>query len=1062
MAKQIKLSTNIERDATQLIEFIPTINSNEVFERIFFNHERGQNSFTLIGSYGTGKSTFLWAFEQHLKGNFYFNNRQVSSISDSFEFERFVGESNSFRNAFCDRFKISKPHRKSNKHILKAFNEKLESINRKGILLVLLVDEFGKHLEYISKNDIDEMYFIQELCEFLNDPLRNVLLITTLHQNISAYANTLSAAQRQEWEKVNGRLLEIPFDEPIEQLLFFAAKKLENQQVQDSNSINKLLELEVLHSVLGPSVSDDKKELYRNIAPLEPLAADIITKALQKYGQNERSLFTFLDSDFFESFKNDENIFSLADCYDFLIKFHFSAIEDAYRNPHKSIWQNCMSLIDKCELQLPSQSKEATAVLKFVCLSSIFGFTGGSFNRAFIVQYFKIVSGFDLELIISDLERLNYIGFSNVKGKYIFKDATDLNLEAELLMANAQVDTNLNVLSRLESILQLKPIIAKRSQYLSGTPRIFKSVLTDYPKDIILSSGIDGICLFLINEDINEKLIQDFSKSQDFPIVIAWVKSVKKIKEITLELEKLDFVKSKFIADKSALKIIHEEIEFNTRKLIEFFEFDLFNSSLENVVWFKNGSHEKVHSAKELNNICSELCLEIYFKSPNYRNEMVNKEYLSTPILTARKQLLRLLIDQSEVVDLGIQKDSFPPEKTIYLSLLKETGIHQVENAQSIFNSPTEKSFKFVWDFSYELLRSSKDRRISIADFYSEFFKSPFRLKKGFLDFWIFIFLVIKKEEYSLYAEDEFVPILTPDILDLMFKTPQRFRVKFMDQDQESVILLNNYKDLVGFNESNIQGIKSSYISIYGNFLRFYRGLDEYSRNTKLLSGPTLSFREAIKKAKDPEEALFELIPAALKKDTKDHNFLEALKEVIRELRTTYTVLIDSLHENLCQHIGIDSTDFLRAKSEVINRFNSVNDSLIANDKLKLFYRRLVSLLDDKTAYYESLSDVILGHKLEKITDDKVEWLKSEIKDYLDSLISFIELHNVDSKSQKLIQYSVISNDGTTNLKNMLELTEANVAESEKLISLIKSNFGSNKQANKLALVKLLSELNND
>jgi hypothetical protein len=1062
MAKQIKLSTNIERDATQLIEFIPTINSNEVFERIFFNHERGQNSFTLIGSYGTGKSTFLWAFEQHLKGNFYFNNRQVESLSDSFEFERFIGESNSFRTAFCDRFKISKPHRKSNKHILKAFNEKLDAINKKGILLVILVDEFGKHLEHISKNDIDEMYFIQELCEFLNDPLRNVLLLTTLHQNISAYANSLTAAQRQEWEKVNGRLLEIPFDEPIEQLLFFAAKKLENQEVKDTTSINKLLELEVSHSVLGASVSDDKKELYRNITPLEPLAADIITKSLQKYGQNERSLFTFLDSDFFETFKSEQRIFSLADCFDFIIKFHFSAIEDAYRNPHKSIWQNCMSLIDKCGLQLPNQTKEAASILKFVCLSSIFGFSGGDFNKAFIVQYFKIVSGLDLEQVVSDLERLNYIGFSNVKGKYIFKDATDLNLESELLIANAQVDSNLNVISRLESILQLKPIIAKRAQYLSGTPRIFTTLISDHPKEVDLQSGIDGICLYLLNEGINEKLIEDFSKSQDYPVVIAWIKSVKQIKDITLELEKLDLVRTKFIDDKSALKIIQEEIEFNIRKLIEFFEFKLFQSPIEDVVWYRNGTQLKVSSAKELNNICSELCLDVYFKAPSYRNEMVNKEFLSTPILTARKQLLRLLIDQSEVVDLGIPKDSFPPEKTIYLSLLKETGIHQAENSQSIFNSPTDKSFEFVWDFAYDLLRSSKDRRVSIADFYTEFFKSPFRLKKGFLDFWIFIFLVIKKEEYSLYAEDEFVPILTPDILDLMFKTPQRFRVKFMDQDQESVILLNNYKDLVGFNESNIQGIKSSYISIYGNFLRFYRGLDEYSKNTKLLTNGALSFREAIKKAKDPEEALFEFIPAALKKDTKDDNFLEALKEVIRELRTTYTVLVDSLHENLTQHIGIDSTDFLQAKSELVNRFNSVNVSLIANDKLKLFYRRLVSPLDDKTAYYESLSDVILGHKLEKITDEKVEWLKSEFKDYLDSLVSFIELHKVDSKSQKLIQYSVISNDGSTKLKNIIELNEANIKESEKLISLIKSNFGSNKQANKLALVKLLSELNND
>ena len=58
------VSTNILRDAEREIDFIATPNSKEVFERIFV--DKGTKSFNLIGNYGTGKSTFLWACEQVL------------------------------------------------------------------------------------------------------------------------------------------------------------------------------------------------------------------------------------------------------------------------------------------------------------------------------------------------------------------------------------------------------------------------------------------------------------------------------------------------------------------------------------------------------------------------------------------------------------------------------------------------------------------------------------------------------------------------------------------------------------------------------------------------------------------------------------------------------------------------------------------------------------------------------------------------------------------------------------------------------------------------------------
>lgn len=38
--------------------------------------------------------------------------------------------------------------------------------------------------------------------------------------------NTLTEVQRQEWNKVKGRFQEIVFNEPVEQLLYLAARRI--------------------------------------------------------------------------------------------------------------------------------------------------------------------------------------------------------------------------------------------------------------------------------------------------------------------------------------------------------------------------------------------------------------------------------------------------------------------------------------------------------------------------------------------------------------------------------------------------------------------------------------------------------------------------------------------------------------------------------------------------------------------------------------------------------------------------------------------------------------------
>src|SRR5688572_13446044 len=74
MPTKFTTSTNIIRDSSRELRYIPTPNSIQVVNQISNDFKKGLHSFNIIGSYGTGKSSFLWAFQQSLIGKKRFFN----------------------------------------------------------------------------------------------------------------------------------------------------------------------------------------------------------------------------------------------------------------------------------------------------------------------------------------------------------------------------------------------------------------------------------------------------------------------------------------------------------------------------------------------------------------------------------------------------------------------------------------------------------------------------------------------------------------------------------------------------------------------------------------------------------------------------------------------------------------------------------------------------------------------------------------------------------------------------------------------------------------------------
>lgn len=189
-------STNIEFGSIDIAKYKVTSNTKGVAAHIVNSYKTGFHSFNIIGSYGTGKSSFLLAFEDALankKDTFFKYSKNVLGY-DNFELLNIVGDYTSLQQLLRRKLNID-----GRKNFFNAFEEYCNTINQNGHFLVIVVDEFGKILEHAAKqNPEEELFFVQQFAEFISDHNRDIIFISTLHQNFSAYAHKLTKEQRNE------------------------------------------------------------------------------------------------------------------------------------------------------------------------------------------------------------------------------------------------------------------------------------------------------------------------------------------------------------------------------------------------------------------------------------------------------------------------------------------------------------------------------------------------------------------------------------------------------------------------------------------------------------------------------------------------------------------------------------------------------------------------------------------------------------------------------------------------------------------------------------------------
>jgi hypothetical protein len=1065
-------SVNILRDEKRNITYIPTPNGRRIVSQMVDDFRKGLRAFNLIGSYGTGKSSFLLAMEQSLTGRKpYFVTNFISK--PKFNALKIVGEYKSIISVFADRFNIDH-NADTVKNILQEIYNCYHDLGVNNPLLAIEIDEFGKFLEYASKNDAEkELYFIQQLAEFVGNPDRNIFLITTIHQSFESYAYGLTATQRQEWTKVKGRFRDITFNEPVDQLLFLAAEHIENSTGfnQKDEFLTKSLTL------FQKSKAFTFSETYATtinskIYPLDIFAANVLTLSLQKYGQNERSLFSFLESTDHTSLSKfqqaEDNFYNLSLVYEYL-NFNFYSFLTSKYNPDFAAWSSIRAALEIVERAFDTRINDVQRLVKVIGLLNIYAAQGSKLDRKFIEDYCETCIGIKGSVVlIKALEDKKIIRFRTHSQRFVLYQGTDLDIQTALIEAANKVGEITDVPTLLKKHFDFTPVLTKAYSFETGTPRYFKYVFSEYPLVPAFESDIDGYVNLVFTDNGNYDTVERFSGETEEAVLYGFYSNAKEIKNLLYEIEKTQQVIDENKEDKIAKKEL-ENILISQQNLLNHYIVNNLFGANGGVRWAWHGNELMVDSKRTFNRHLSQICAQTYTGTPTFKNELVNRSKLSGSVYSAKKNFFVALTTNWDKPDLNFDQDKFPPEKTIYLTLLKENGLNTYQTDIVNDGVGETSTFNALWIASMNFLNDCKGNRRNLEEFIDTLKTRPFRLKQGLIDFWVPTFLFLRRSDFALFSSEGFIPELNGEILDLISKSPKDYFVKAFDIEGVKLDIFNSYR--IFLNQQIQEKLSNkSFIETIKPFLVFFRQLPEYSKQTKRLSNDALAIKNAIAASKDPEKSFFEDFPTALGytlvqlKDNAEalNEFTTSLQNAIKEIRTSYDNLIHRVEAYIQNDVVGENLDFEEYKDVLRMRFKSLKRHLLLPYQ-KAFIQRIDSALDDKNAWLISISQAVVGKSLENFKDEDEIQFYDKLQKLIFELDSLTKLSGLEINEDKEDVLGIQFDSFVSGVKQNLIRVPKNKAEKINTVkSDIKKTLSSDNIINIAALTKLLQELMNN
>ena len=986
---RFRRSVHLERDfytnENPLEGYVLTATAREVLGRVVSALENSESSkaWSLTGAYGSGKSAFA-LFTANLLGNSDSPKTEQALVlleqGDTPLYKRFTDINGNGRlplSGFCpvlisgERAPISIALLRALEHGLTSFNEisrsnaplpKISALLKaaeKGTLpraseitkifesamrqikkhegtgLLLVIDELGKFLEYASQYPAQgDMFVLQTLAEFADRSEETPLfLLTILHQAFEMYAQLAAKSQREEWAKVQGRFEDVPFTEPIEQVLRLVGTALEKRsRTSWNNDFNTVIELRLKTPQLD---ENDLTQLLEDCLPLHPTVALLLGPLFRRFAQNERSLFAFLSSsepyglqDFLANQYCDENLlpmFSLSDLYDYL---NITQGNKLYTSNNSKKWAEIESAINR----LPNPSEITVKLIKTIGLLGITGEVVTNLKASKELLHYALDDNSktftkEFHSALTDLEKYSIITHRRYNDTFTIWEGSDIDIAAKLREAATHVSATTTLATNLSRYMPTRPLVARRHLFETGTLRYFTVRYTDFDNfDVDLGIPLDdsdGLLLYALpaNEHEAEQLRTKAAEAEVAnreEVLIAIPDSIGFLQEAIIEVAKLRWIQQnapELQSDSAArrelsVRLLEAETDI-TKQLKAIFDEDNENTCR----WYHKGKREPIGSHLARNACLSKICKQVYNKTPILQNELINRRKISGTVTAARRELIQAMLEKEDQEDLAIT--GYPPEMSIYRSLLWNTGIHRKKSGIWGFHRPetTDETDTLavnkmapVWKLIEEFFDECETARQPIEKLYKRLKVRPFGMRSGPLPILLCAAMLHYKTEIALYENGSFIANWSMPVFERLLKAPQLFELK---RFRLAGIRADLFAQLLQTLNQPVEIENPDLLTAVTPLIHSIAQLPKYTLATQTLSDNAKNLRKIVLNAREPDVLLFKQLPKAFGIPAfSEHattnakgisKFFDLLQDALSELEQAYEVLLNSIEQMLAE-----------------------------------------------------------------------------------------------------------------------------------------------------------------
>lgn len=1021
IARRFQKSININADigSSSALEGFICPKSSQLLLQSMANQARKskQGAFIWTGPYGSGKSSLAVALASVLCG------RETTRIANS----EFIGNSTAEKlwEAFPPMSKgwkvIPVVGRRDNpvKVIGKAIDdssfcsnqienwtpsELIEQITqiskshpRSSGGLILFVDEMGKFLESAARDDHD-VYFFQELAEAASRSDGRLLIVGVLHQSFHEYANRLSRELRDEWSKIQGRFVDLAVDASGEEQIELISRAIENDTAP--KDFRRLAVIIADHLTLS---TGSERAFIANLLsecwPLHPIVACLLGPiSRRRFGQNQRSIFGFLNSAEHHAFQEFLNKATAEDLYypESLWDYLRANLEPSIlASPDGHRWSMAIEALERCEGL--SDDELVVKTLKTVSLIDLFKERSGiRASKEILMLSVNCGTSTAVEKALRFLDKNSLVIYRKFQDSYGIYAGSDFDIEREVESVRVQIDeVNLESLHLLSGV---QPILAKRHYHKTGALRWFdvrfcavSNALEEAKKhdeesiatgQLLITVPTKGESLSFAEETCRLAARQSLEAN----IFVGLPSNGSEVGALAVDLNALDSVRRnspELLGDSVARREIDSRISATQQSLA-----DAIYAAFESSTWFlKNHPPRKSLTRVELNRWISNSCNDWYNQSPVIKNELLNRRQPSSSAVAARNHLLRLMTQNEGKESLGIE--GYPAEAGLLHSILIRTKVYRKVSKtwkiQNLSKRYDPSNLIPAWNAAKDLLREMNGDTVGLDEIYAVWQNRPFGIAGGLLPILAVAFLISNSEKIAFYRTGLFRSEITDVDVDYLTSDPANIQLRWINLTGSSKELLSGLATVIQDIRPDNTLLNVKPIDVARELVAIHDELPSWVKRTQKLSMNTLQLRRILKAARDPNKFLFHDLPSVLneseiKLDEYDtDNLISVISDSLYELNSAYTELLASLRNLLLEELEVPNTSrnsLTELRSRAENILGVAGDFLIDS-----FAQRLANF-DGSDESVESIASMAVSKPVQAWVDQDVQRAKLEIASF--------------------------------------------------------------------------------